>query len=300
MRFQSRAAVVLAVIIVTVSLGGCLVEKNKGATKTYTSLTNVLHTYVAGNSITYDLIKNTSSGTTTGTLEIKWESTNSIQDPFNPDTRYSVLKETTSICYGSSVCLSSSADASTVRLIEQDSSGETSGTIYLRAIDDPAADTHYWLNSDGFTTTGLGSFKIFRSPILLGSTNALQIIFNVMEGCSGTTCQQSVGDYSNYLEAVDYPVTVSGTGRGTFTNAYKVTVSGNVAPKDQPLPFFDFLDICHASASTLPTNHNGTLSIIPEVGVIKIVNNCQSGTDPSESYIATLRDTNIPLPPLTN
>jgi len=295
MKFQARAAAVLAVMIFSVSLGGCLVEKDKGAAKTYASTTNILHTYVAGNVITYDLVRNTSSGTSTGTLEVKWEATDQIQDPFDSNQRYSVLKETTNIYYSGST----DPDESAVRYLEQDSSGLTNGTIFLRAIDDPASTTNYWLSSENNVPPGnLEKVEIFRSPIILG--NPLTIDFNVMSGCSGTSCAQSVGNLYNSLEAVDYPEVVSGTGKGTFTNVYKATYAGSLTPVDQtPLPFFDFLDICHVTGSAT-TSHNGTLYIVPEVGVIKMINTCQSGINPSETYIATLRNTTIALPPLTN
>lgn len=301
MRFQARAAALLFVTVASLSLGGCLVDKEKTSAKTYVSGTNILHTYVAGNAIVYDLKKITSTGTEYGTLEIKWETSVDKVAPFsNNQVTYPVLKEITNI-YSSG---SFTPEETAVRFIQQDTSGPTTGTVYVRAIDDLAAVPDYWLSAE---TTGLpgtlDKFEIFRSPIVLGSVNALETEFNVMLGCSGaSSCQQSVGHFYNRLEAVNYPETVKGTGKGTFSNAYKITFQGDVAPTDLPLPFFDFLDICHASGSAL-TTHSGTLFIVPEIGVVQLINTCQttgqSGIE-TVNYIATLRDTNIALPPLSN
>jgi hypothetical protein len=290
MKFQVSAVAVLAVVVV--SLGGCLVEKDKGATKTYASNTNILHTYEAGDVITYDLTEY--SGTDTprsGTLEVKWEQTADIKDPFS-NTDFPVLKETTKIYYGNDA---SNAEVY-VRYIEQD----ISGTIYLRAIDDFASTTDYWLSSNSNVPPGdLAGFEIFHSPFISGSL--LQIDFNVMSGCTGTSCQPSLGTFSNGLEVVDNSVVVIGTRYGTFTNVYEVTYNGLVSQTDQtPLPFFDFLDICHITGLFNNTTHNGTLRIVPEVGVIQIINTCQAVTGQAVQYVAIIRNTNIPLPPLTN
>jgi hypothetical protein len=302
MKFQVSAVAVLAVVVV--SLGGCLVEKDKGAAKTYASNTNILHTYVAGNVITYDL-KEYSGTTRYGTLEVKWEQTADIKDPFS-NTYFPVLKETTTVYFNDSA----SPESQVVRYIEQstDVLAGTNGTIYLRAIDDPTtsppnATDDWWLSNQGTVpSVTLDRFVIFRSPITLADT--LEINFNVLDDCSGSTCPQSLGTFSNGLTVGNNLVSVGGTRYGTFSNVYRISYAGSLNPTDQPLVSpFDFLDICRTGdLQGIPVNHSGTLDIVPEIGVIRIVNTCsyQSITSEPVQYEAIIRNTNIPLPPLTN
>lgn len=291
MKFQVRATALLAVMVASVLLSGCLVQKDKKPAKTYQSSTNTLHTYVSGNVITYDLTKY-SDPPEFGTLEVKWEQAALLQDPFSTTTSYSVLKETTSIYSNGNT----SPDESTVRYIEQGSTG----SLFLRAIHDITSQLptdNYWLSDQATVPSGtLDRVEILHSPFTLG--DSLQIDFDVMEGCSGSSCLQSLGHFSNHLDTADTAV-VSGTRYGTFSNAYLVSYQGLVTTTAFPLPFFDFVDICHTtgSASTL---HSGSFYIFPEVGVIKIENSCTSGTNQVVNYTATLRNTNIPLPPPTN
>lgn len=282
----------------SVSLSGCLVEKDKTPAKTYASNPNEpLHIYVPGNKITYDLQIISTAPTIYGTLEVKWDQTSPLDDP-SSDSSFPVLKETTSIYYDGDP---TNLVDQVVRYIEQEKEPLTGkqGTIYLRAIDDPEPTTHYWLNADGITTSGLDRFEIFPSPITLADT--LDINFYVMENCSAGTCRKLFGPFSNYLTVGNDLVTIKGTRYGTFTNVYQVNYSGSVFPNlGEPLPFFDFLDICGTGKTLVSISHSGALYFVPEIGVIKIENTCTYYTEQPVKYIATIRSTDITLPPLTN
>ncbi|HEC20393.1 MAG TPA: hypothetical protein ENI97_13810 [Gammaproteobacteria bacterium] len=285
-----KLTMILLAVGLSGALGGCLVKKkDPSEIPTYTSTDPVLRFYQPGDTINYLVQAQDGVTTRTGTLQIKWENTNPIPSPFPPNT-YTVLKETTTLTLGQT----SPVTDTLVRYVEQDTTTgtTTTGSMYLRAFDSPTAGEYFWLSPSNVPTSSVQRFEIFRSPLDTAAMAGQIDLGNyyVVDNCNGTTCNDQLAFIqSNTFEVTASNQTVDIPGTGIFKNVYKVQYNATMTP-GPTTPLLDILNVCGGTGQV--TSHQTVLYIVPEIGVIKMVNTCtdQGGGAPV-IYIATLDTT---------
>lgn len=282
---KNLGKILLAVSLTTsisVLLSGCLVKKEDPASvPSFTSNTNQLRIYQPFDTIYYNVRVDSANGTQSGTLQVKWEDTAPITDPIaSPTQQYFVHKET------STLAITGGDTDELIRYVEQD---PTTGSLYLRAFPTPTDMVNYWLSPTITPTSSLQSFEIFHSPLTLGSTTLDN--FYVVGDCSGgTQCLERealVQSRSFTVTAVNQTVDIPGT--GIFKNAYTVQYDTTTTREATAPPLLDILDVCGSIGNFTITSHSATLYIVPEIGVIKMVNECTDTSSNSDViYTATL------------
>lgn len=293
---KRREKILLALLLATgigISLSGCLVKKKSPdeVTTFFTSTATVLRIYQPFDTIYYRIRVDDSSGISQfGTLQLKWEDAGTLPDPFTPATLYPVLKET------STLTIDGNEDA-LVRYVEQDNTvgSPTEGSMYLRAFATATLGEYHWLSDKSIAPPGvLQKYEIFHSP--LSMTGQIDLgNFYILGDCTGTDCPTRFAfSQTRNFEVTAINQTVDIPGIGIFKNVYTVKYNATIN-RDATAPLFDILDVCGAAGAI--TSHETTLSIVPEVGIIKMVNICtdqQPGSlSPTTIYTATLDDTSF-------
>jgi len=291
-----KLGTILLAISISALLSSCLVEKDDDVKKV-SRTTDTLRIYQSGDFIDYNVEAQANSGVSTttrrGTLRIRWENTATFNDPFgnpiSPD-----LKETTTLTYDGST----GPDAIIFRYISQvntDPAAPSQGSIILHAIDDGTL-TYYWPYpiDTSPSTTPVSTPVIFDSPVTFGTPANSPQEFSVMD-CTPAECptNSKIYEYRNYFEVVGDSREIP-TELAIFSNPFEVNLSGGTQPQNAlGLSFVtDIFDICGDSTQTI--THNGTMFVMPQIGVIRIDNTCRNtSTGDSVGYRITARDTNI-------
>ena len=302
MKFQARAAAVLAVMIVSVSLGGCLVEKDKTPKKTYQRATDNLRVYQNGDYINYNVqITQFPAGggtaqTQSATLKIQWLSNPNLTNPLSSTTSYPVLREVTTLTDSGGGTLFGG-----VRYIQQDASGAVS----LVAIEDSGGGG-FWFNTQGDSDLSVvGPMTVFDSPLSTGPSLSSPINFHIIEGCSSFVnhivqpappCEQSIAQFNDYIEVLGDTHSVT-TNIGVFTNPLEIQFDGSMTTNGGiAAPPVDFRHACRGGVE-FSTTHDTRAYVFPEIGVIGMTNTCRiDDTGYYAIYSVTLSNTNIPLP----
>jgi hypothetical protein len=276
---QCKIGAFVLTVILSAALSGCLVEKKK--LETITSTDTNLHIYTDGQYIDYTVIIDEEGQTQTGTLRVRWDSAQQIINPLD-STQYAVLKETTTLTIDDN----SGNPNEIIRYIEQDSNG----SMYVRAYGTLDPLDHSWLSDQPNVGPGiLKRFEIFRSPLAIASSISLTN-FYIFEDCDGANCPTKIAYYyGRSFEVVDSNQTVS-TNAGTFANAYKISYEATVIP-EPTAPLLDILDVCGGIGSI--TSHSAMLYVVPEIGIIEIVNICTDSGAAPVIYTMILDNTNI-------
>ena len=287
-----KPGMILLTMCIGTLLSGCLVDKKD--VETISRTTESLRVYQPNDFIEYNVTAIIDSDTTSrGTLHVEWKSTNELQDPIHSDIQYPVLKETSTLTYDVG---SSEEGATVIRYISQD----TGGNVTLYAIDDGTG--LYWL----YDPARIGNLSsdvilpvVFDSPMAVGTPPPNSPLeFLVMEGCGTGLCGEDIYKFNDSFEVVGDSTSVT-TNLGKFSNPFEITFSGGTIPHNSPTIGFwgDIRDACGTSSDTVL--HNGTMFIMPEIGIVRMTNLCQNitaGGGHQVNYIITLNDTNIPLP----
>jgi len=286
---QRTVGMTLLVLISITTLSGCLVEKKE--IKKFSRTTNNLRVYQPGDYITYNVtavtVTNLSPPTTqTGTMTVQWNSHANLIRPFT-GVPVPVIQEVTTLS------LNGATDPGTVRYVSQDANGQ----VTLHAIEAPGLNTHYWLNTLGDATpTTTESFTTFVSPIAFGAIP--QIKFYVLEGCEvGASCGSPIGQYVDDQEVVGDSTPVS-TNLGEFINPFRISFSGSSNPSPAPLDVtIDIRNVCGSDTTLHGYNSNGTMYVMPSIGMIRMENTCyEPVTQDTVYYTITIRNTNIAFP----
>jgi len=296
---RKLALIALAALVVSLPLSGCLVKKKSPVT--ISRSTDNMRIYQPEDYIVYDVQEQRSAADGTplyanGTLRIDWIRTDDLPDPNAVGQLIPVLKEVTTLTFNGD----SDTEIGTVRYISQDDdpNSPTYGEIRLHAIEAPGQAQKYWLNSDGNLDTLTAPFTVFPSPLAMSGPQSLTP-FYLMQGCetNPATCEAVVGSFlDDNFEVVDDTSQIT-TVMGIFTNLFRVNYSGISQPISLPaLPvLLDIRDACGGSQPAT-TYHNGTMFVMPEIGVIHMLNMCQDDGMNPVIYNISLRDTNIPRP----
>ena len=276
----------LGMILLAISLSGllssCLVKKEKVPNiKTYTSTTDTLRLYQPGDRIDYQVqIDNADSGRQVGTMTILWESTPNLSDPFDPIT-HPVLKETTTLTIeGNEEIL--------VRYIEQDTPNHSK---YLRAFDAPVANQYLWLSATNAPADTVDKFENLDSPMVVAGQLALGD-FYIVGDCNGTNCTtRETHSFNRTFQVTAMNQTVE-TPAGNFEKTYKARHMATTN-REATGPLSDILDVCGDAGEA--NSHDAILDVVPEIGIVKIVNTCTNltaGGSPT-FYTISMESTNI-------
>jgi hypothetical protein len=295
---KNPAKILLAILLSTgiaTLLSGCLVEKkDPDEVVTIDRGTNLWHVYEADDYIEYDLTAEDATSLTQGLLRVQWEQVANIADPFDSNTTYPVLKETTTLTYEGNT--SSEPDVTVIRYISQD----TNGVIKLHAIGDgtgtPSDPTLYWPYADPADppTTPVIAPVLFDSPITFGDASNSNQAFSIME-CDVGLCDTEIYRYRDDSISVVGDSNAVDTPLGKFGNPFQINYSGGTTTQNSQTVEFpgDIRDACGTSSDTILSS--GRFYVFPEIGIIKMVNSCQiigSGGD-TIIYTATIRETSI-------
>jgi len=296
-----KLGLILLTMSISVLLSSCHIKKKDEETISRT--TTNLRVYQPGDVITYNVIAVSNSGTTSqGTLRVEWEQTPDLTDPIDGSTKYPVLKETTTLTYNPD---STEANATIIRYIHQETSStapDNSGQTSLYAIG--GGTSLYWLyNPDNVNNPSSDIILpvIFDSPMKVGTPPPNSpLTFSVMEDCGVTVgqCGAEIYKFDDNFTIIGDTTPVT-TNLGKFSNPFEIEFFGATTPKNSPATSFpgDIRSICGTSADQV--SYNGTMFVMPEIGMVRMVNLCQNSTSggvAQVNYIITLNNTNIPLP----
>ncbi len=291
-------AIAFATLTAT-TLTGCLVKQE--TPKPPITITNyVLRTYNDGDWIKYNFNATVTSGLTLinriGTLEIRWGAKTLLTAP-DGVTQYSVIEKT--ILVDNDV--SDGEDAvKTVHYVQQNSDG--SKTLVAMS---GTGNQYYWLNDAGGATVTIDGIqgkaepvKTFPSPLFVGQNYPYK--YYLMDNCgiASSGCLDDVGSSSNSIDVVGNS-TQRNTNIGNFANPFEINFSGSITPLGKnatnPLPlYFSIFDICSNGVS----QHNGTMFIVPDIGIIELSNNCIAldGNGSNIYYDISIDSTNLSFP----
>ncbi len=232
-----------------------------------------------------------------GILRVEWEQTADLIDPFDSDTKYTVLKETTTLAYFEPGGTTPGDPISTViRYISQDAAGN----ITLYAIDDGTVPL-YWLYDPNYGDLSSNNFIrpiIFDSPMMAGTPPNSAVHFSVMEGCELGLCQSEIYTFNENLSVKDKKTAVT-TNMGIFSDPFEIeSISGSSTPSGAPTISFsgDIRTACGTSFDNI--SYDSAVFVMPDIGMVRMTNVCRNLTSGENvNYIITLNNTNIPLPP---
>ena len=295
-----KLGMVLLAVSASALLSGCLVDKKKPEDVVKISrITDTLRIYQAGDFIDYNVtavisLNNSDPVFQYGTMRIKWENTADLTNPTPPTDTYPVLKETTTLTYNGST----QPDATVTRYISQintDPTGPDQGSIILHAIDDAVDDKDYWPYPDGDATSTSPVIRpvIFASPLYVG--RSFPASYSIME-CNIGQCSQEIYNFTDTnfaVEGVAQDLTID---FGIFSDPFELSFSGGTLPDLQAPDTVsisgDIRDACGTSSEYI--SHNGNMFVLPEIGVIKMVNTCSNNSSgESVIYTITLSDTSF-------
>lgn len=282
---------------ISVLLSGCLVEKKKPEDIVKISRsTETLRIYQPGDFIDYYVTAVTSSGTSEpvfqfGTMRIEWATTGQLTNPIDNLSISPDLKETTTLTYDGS----SQPDAIAVRYISQVNTvpvaAPDQGSIILHAIDDQL-DADYWpyINGTIPPSSPVITPVVFESPLVIGNSSPQS--FSIME-CSSNLCDNEIYQFNDDVVDTVGDSTEIGTNLGIFTNPFEISYSGGTIPVDTPALTFlgDIRDACGTSADRI--THSGNMFVMPEIGIIKMTNQCQISGGDTVIYTITIRNTSF-------
>lgn len=295
-----KIGMVLLAASASLLLSSCLVEKDKIVEK-IARKTDTLRIYQNGDFIDYNLTaiigSNGIPSTQYGTVRIKWESIAELQDPItlaNIVSTYPVLKETTTLTYNDDG--NSTPDATVVRYISQinaDPPDLAQGSMLLHAIDD-GTDQYWPYPSNTTTPTNAPVIRpvILESPLVIGVNSPYD--YSILQCSNPSLCETKIYQFTEQtLNVVGASREVS-TNLGIFSNPFEITFVGNTLPAPGSTIEFlgDIRDACGTSSDQI--SHNGTMFVIPEIGVIRMDHTCTNNTSGnSVTYILTVRDTSF-------
>lgn len=285
---------ILAFVSITI-LSGCLVKKKDLVQIART--TDNLRVYQPGDYIEYDVTAttvplSTPPTTQTGTLRVQWFASADLIRPNEPSSSISVLKEVTTLSLDGGT-----SDPGTIRYISQDDALNP-GQITLHAMEQEGLP-RYWLSQTGdIDLTKTESSIFFYSPIVPGIKP--QTDFFVMDDCEGkASCAFEVGRYIDDQNVVGDSVAVT-TNLGVFLNPFQINFSGSATPSAAVSTFpvaLDIRNVCDTNITQHGDAGNGTMYILPEIGMIRMENTCKSViSNDFVIYTITIGSTNIPLP----
>lgn len=295
----------LSVLALTVPvLTGCLVDPDKVTTNEYAvTLPAQLRVYQDQDRNEYvvsGLQINTSTGATEtlfGNMFTKWENT-SVYDQFNSGL-ITPLAET------SVLTLNEVEMGRVLRYVEQtpaDAVDGTGGTLFLLGINDGTPDSTTWTrdNNSGIDFTRV-PMTVFWSPVedaaaVLDTANHAQIIYLMNQCVTDPTCTPT-----GYLDMITHQVSDIGTQLvltqyGRF-EVYRVDYSGTFFAEydNQAVP--DIRAHCYDGSANSLVTFSGYMHIHPKVGMVRMVNSCNSGAGTTVDFTAEMTHTTIPLIP---
>lgn len=266
----------LGALALSLPLSGCLVKKKD--VETYSRTTDTLRIYQPGDQIVYDFWTTRTQGSSTpqrlsGTLTVRWQEPQTLQDPFDSNTYYDVLKQTFTFLNNGG---DTNINPGVVRYIQQD---ETTGAVSVVAVD--SGTERFWFNTNGGTVVdAVSPMTFFDSP--LNYTDEFLVNFHIMGGCEKkyAICDTDNSIYTNSINILGDTESITSNYLGKFENPIKISLEGSIQPftGGEAAPLLDILQACYAEAPPDSiASHVGSIAyIFPEIGPIRIENFCYS------------------------
>ena len=182
--------------------------------------------------------------------------------------------------------------------ITQSTATADEGSMFLHAFDDTGSATDYWVAGNPPLLDSLGFIQTIFSPYQddAATSGEKGVIhsnsYTVMGNCTPAVCQ-SVANVIEEFTVIDQPLQVIPTALGEF-ETYRIDYSIFISPTNAPLltSVLDYRTTCSFGDLTQTVNATGTVWVHPDIGPIKIQNQCSSGSVVT-GYTAVLSFTNL-------
>ncbi len=215
-----------------------------------------------------------------------------LTDPFtSAPTTLPLVKLTTEVTLGG-------VPTFVTQYITQSTAVADEGSMFLHAFDDPSSPIEYWVAGNPSLIAPVGNVQTIFSPYQIEATTSGEkgvlrsYNYTVMGNCTPTVCQ-AVANVIEEFTVIDQPLQVIPTALGDF-ETYRIDYSIFISPTNAPqlTSVLDYRTTCSSSDLTQSVNAIGTMWVHPDIGPVKIQNQCSSGTVVT-GYTAVLSFTNL-------
>lgn len=285
------------------ALSGCLVDPDKPTTREYgITLPAQLRVYQDQDRNEY-VVSGLSIEGTTGSLSLygnmfmKWTNT-SVLEPFT-DQLLTPLEETTVLT------LNETEMGRVTRYVEQtrvDPGDGSIGSLFLLGLNNNTPDSSTWATDHAGPAYGYLPMQIFWSPLqdgggILDTANHPHQVYMINQ-CDTITLDCTD---TGVLELSTHQVKDTGTELintlfGRFS-AYRIDYVGTFSSLIDGHDLPDIRAHCYDGSTGSIASFSGHMYVHPEVGIIRMVNTCHTGTT-TVDITAELTHTTVPLTPL--
>ena len=183
--------------------------------------------------------------------------------------------------------------------ITQSTAAADEGSMFLHAFDDPSSPIEYWVAGNLSLTAPVGNVQTIFSPYQIDAATSGEKgvthrnSYTVMGTCIPGGACQPVANVIEEFTIIDQPLQVIPTALGEF-ETYRIDYSIVINPTNAPqlTSVLDYRTTCSAGDLTQLVTAIGTLWIHPDIGLVKIQNQCSSGSVVT-GYTAVLSFTNL-------
>lgn len=289
--------------LAAVALTGCLV-KQKGPPSLYYRKSENLRIYEPGHYIRYT-VEALLPGATEfqyGALKIVWQGSPDLPGPDGKN--HPVIEKHYLLCMGDTLCNpETEGETIFIQYVYQDPPGttdtqgnDTTGTERFVAMNDPAATGQYfWINSSGSSLQGgdgLPAPAITLDSPLQSKTYGSS--YYLMDNCiNASPCTSNLAKITSEFTVIDDNTEID-TRVERFANPFQVRYSSDknfVEPLNNSFPPtpVNLFSICSmGKASYTNVSYSGKMYIVPEIGMVKMINFCQVDGSEVSQYIFTL------------
>jgi hypothetical protein len=230
-----------------------------------------------------------------GGLAMEWSPNNTflpLTDPFtSAPTTLPLTKFFTEVTLGG-------VPTFVTQYITQSTAAADEGSMFLHAFDDnTVSPTDYWvagdplLNKLGFEQTIYSPYQV--EAAISGEKGVVRANnYIIMGNCAPGACLE-VANVVEEFTVIDQPLQVIPTALGEF-ETYRIDYSIVINPTNAPqlTSVLDYRTTCSAGDLTQLVTATGTLWVHPDIGPVKIQNQCSSGSVVT-GYTAVLSFTNL-------
>ena len=282
MRFLRSGAFVATIIVASISLLSCdFIDDDKVTPPIAVSFPSYQTIYGNGDRNRYVI-----ESPIAGEIVMVWERNTflPLTDPFtSAQTDLPLVKFTGTVTLGG-------VATSVTQYITQSTDPADEGSMFLHAFDDPLSPIEYWVAGDS-SRSSLGSVQTIFSPYQIdAATSGEKDVthtndYTVMGSCTPTVCQ-AVANVSESFTVINQPLQViTIPALGEF-ETYRIIYSITVSPTNVPLltSVLDYRTTCGVSDLTQTIIATGTLWVHPDIGPVRIQNQCSSvAVDPIDT-----------------
>ncbi len=295
-------AAIAFVTLAAVALTGCLVDKKEPDPPYYRKSGDTLRIHEPGDYIYYtvEALLPGSSEFQYGTLKILWKGASDLPGPDGKN--HPVIEKHYLLCMNEARC--EPTETVFIQYVHQDPPGssdaqgnDTSGTERFVAMDDdPQIPQYYWINTRGSSSQGGDGLPepslILKSP--LQSETYGPSDYYLMDDCvNASPCISDLAHITSKFTVIDDNTEIN-TRVDRFANPFKIqyeSSNNSVEPLNNsslPTPV-NLFSICSMDKSQyIRVDYSGKMYVVPEIGMIKMINFCQVAGDETAQYIFTI------------